>query len=73
MNVGVNDQYADQVSVYEQFAKPMINDTFRGVNSALICSGPENSGKSYSLFGTDTDPGLFTLSINDLFNQIKKQ
>ena len=51
----------------------MLLDVFRGVNSALICCGQEKSGKSYTMFGTATDAGLFTLAINDLFDRIKKQ
>ena len=66
----MNGQYADQVKVHENMGKPMLLDVFKGFNCALICSGQEGSGKTYSMFGTATDPGVFSSTMTDLFEQI---
>ena len=39
----------------------------RGLNATIFAYGATGSGKTHSMVGTPTDPGLMVLSMNDIF------
>lgn len=54
--------YADQKSVYDVLAKPLVDSAFEGYNICLFAYGQTGSGKSYSMMGIDTgEPKLLTI------------
>ena len=44
-------QYADQETVYNRLAKPLLAKAFEGFNTCLFAYGQTGSGKSYSIMG----------------------
>ena len=45
----------------------MIPGVLRGLNATIFAYGATGSGKTHSMVGTPTDPGLMVLSMNDIF------
>lgn len=58
--------------IYEDF-KPIINSILNNNNNnmSIFAYGESESGKSYNLFGNDSENGLCYLLITDLFNMLK--
>ncbi|KAG4077425.1 hypothetical protein HA402_002852 [Bradysia odoriphaga] len=52
--------------VYEVIA-PMVERCKIGYNATVISYGQKSSGKTYTLFGNDNDPGVAMLAIHQLF------
>lgn len=46
--------YADQKSVYDVLAKPLVDSAFEGYNICLFAYGQTGSGKSYCMMGVDS-------------------
>ncbi|KAL3309613.1 hypothetical protein Ciccas_011839 [Cichlidogyrus casuarinus] len=61
-----------QTNLYQEIGKPLLEDAFRGINSCLFAYGQTNSGKTYSISGSDSCPGIIPLLIEDIFAK-KKQ
>lgn len=56
---------------YDQLAHPIIMGAFEGYNCTLFAYGQTASGKTYTLLGDPTEPGIIVRGVHDVFNQIK--
>lgn len=56
--------------IYSKCYKNLIDDFLNGENRAIFVYGGSNSGRSYSIYGTNKDPGLLPLTFNYLFKYI---
>ncbi|ORY82642.1 hypothetical protein BCR37DRAFT_357864 [Protomyces lactucae-debilis] len=65
--------YAAQGNVYEDLGAPLIEKTLRGYNCCIFAYGQTGSGKSYSMMGTDDEPGLIPLICKQLFTRIEAE
>lgn len=43
-----------------------------GINGTIFAYGQTSSGKTYTMQGTKSSPGIISLSIKDVFNFIEK-
>ncbi|KAI4479672.1 hypothetical protein M0802_014362, partial [Mischocyttarus mexicanus] len=53
-----SENYADQGKIYDTLGKIVLNNIFSGYNSCLLAYGQSASGKTYTIMGTENDPGL---------------
>lgn len=59
-----------QDELYEEILKTSTEELFEDKDSAFFTLGPSNSGKSFSAYGTDDQPGLAINSLNEIFTII---
>ena len=45
----------------------VLQGVLKGVNATVFAYGATGSGKTYTMVGTDKDPGLMVLSLQDIF------
>ena len=62
----VFDQDTNQATIYEQVAKPVIDNAFRGYNGTVFVYGQTATGKTYTVLGEDAANQVSS-------DQIKKQ
>ncbi|KAK4685751.1 hypothetical protein P7C73_g4393, partial [Tremellales sp. Uapishka_1] len=61
----------DNARVYTTSARSHVKSAMEGFNSVIFAYGQTASGKTFTLSGSPSDPGIIPLSITDLFAQIR--
>lgn len=59
--------------VYEKTTKNLIEGVAEGYNSTCFAYGATGSGKTYTMLGTEENPGLMVLTLRDLYKEIAKK
>ncbi|KAI0352912.1 kinesin-domain-containing protein [Trametes cingulata] len=62
---------ATQQEVYQGTARPLLNNLLDGYNATIFAYGATGCGKTHTISGTDTDPGIIYLTMADLFQEIE--
>ncbi|KAF2900610.1 hypothetical protein ILUMI_05579 [Ignelater luminosus] len=62
--------YTGQQEVFEHVALPLLEDLVKGKNGLLFTYGATGSGKTYTLTGEPSMPGIMPRCIGTLFNSI---
>ncbi|PPQ99894.1 hypothetical protein CVT24_009575 [Panaeolus cyanescens] len=62
---------ARQQDVYESTAKPLLDNLLDGYNATVFAYGATGCGKTHTISGTDSDPGIIYLTMADLFQKIE--
>ncbi|MBZ3883002.1 Kinesin-like protein KIF14 [Sciurus carolinensis] len=65
--------YANQKTVYETLAEPLLQRAFEGYNTCLFAYGQTGSGKSYTMMGFSEEPGIIPRFCEDLFAHVAKK
>uniref|UniRef100_A0A8D2D8W3 Kinesin-like protein KIF14 n=1 Tax=Sciurus vulgaris TaxID=55149 RepID=A0A8D2D8W3_SCIVU len=65
--------YANQKTVYETLAEPLLQRAFEGYNTCLFAYGQTGSGKSYTMMGFSEEPGIIPRFCEDLFVHVAKK
>ncbi|KAF3439139.1 hypothetical protein FNV43_RR17414 [Rhamnella rubrinervis] len=60
------------LDVYMKSISSVISGIVQGLNATVFAYGSTGSGKTYTMVGTQDDPGLMVLSLHTIFNLIKK-
>lgn len=60
------------LEVYTKSISSIIPGIVQGLNVTVFAYGSTGSGKTYTMVGTKGDPGLMVLSLNTVFDLIKK-
>jgi hypothetical protein len=68
----VLDASATQADVYAQTARPLLKGVLRGYNATVFAYGPTGAGKTHTMLGTSSQPGLMLLTLVDLFRLIER-
>eukprot|EP00268_Persea_americana_P003283 TRINITY_DN10990_c0_g2_i5.p1 TRINITY_DN10990_c0_g2~~TRINITY_DN10990_c0_g2_i5.p1 ORF type:complete len:218 (-),score=34.52 TRINITY_DN10990_c0_g2_i5:771-1424(-) len=58
--------------VYRNSISSTIAGVVQGLNATIFAYGSTGSGKTYTMAGTQKDPGLMVLSLHTIFDLIKK-
>ncbi|XP_030631573.1 kinesin-like protein KIF19 [Chanos chanos] len=66
------DYSATQEEVYRATTKGLIEGLISGYNATVFAYGPTGCGKTYTMLGTDTEPGIYVRTLNDLFRAIEE-
>ncbi|XP_026671415.1 kinesin-like protein subito isoform X2 [Ceratina calcarata] len=59
-----------QLELFEQAVKPKVLDFLSGQNCTIMTYGTTNSGKSYTLQGTTTSPGIIPRCLEFVFTNV---
>ncbi|XP_010183304.1 PREDICTED: kinesin-like protein KIF24 [Mesitornis unicolor] len=57
--------------VYMKTAHPLIQHIFNGGNATCFAYGQTGAGKTYTMMGTNRNPGLYALAAKDIFTQLE--
>ncbi|XP_073294029.1 kinesin-like protein KIN-8B isoform X1 [Primulina huaijiensis] len=60
------------LDVYQRSIRSTIFGVVQGLNATVFAYGSTGSGKTYTMVGTQDDPGLMVLSLNTIFDLIEK-
>uniref|UniRef100_A0A8C4ISK3 Kinesin-like protein n=1 Tax=Dicentrarchus labrax TaxID=13489 RepID=A0A8C4ISK3_DICLA len=66
------DYSASQEEVYRATTKGLIEGLISGYNATVFAYGPTGCGKTYTMLGTDKEPGIYVRTLNDLFHAIEE-
>ena len=69
----VFDQNDSTKHIYDMTTKRLIREVVDGFNSTVFAYGQTSSGKTHTMRGTDSDPGIIPLAIRELFDIISKE
>lgn len=58
--------------VYETIALPMVDKLFEGFNCTIFAYGMTGSGKTYTMSGSDSGPGIIPMCVNTVFDRINE-
>ena len=58
---------SSQESVYHHTTKFLLHGVLDGYNATVFCYGNTGSGKTFTMIGTPTDPGIMVRVMGDLF------
>lgn len=68
----VFDASSDNRQVYEATTKRIVRDVVQGVNGAVFAYGQTSSGKTHTMQGTDDEPGVIPLAVEDVFACVRE-
>ncbi|KAI0145220.1 kinesin-domain-containing protein [Xylariaceae sp. FL1272] len=63
--------YAHQEDVYNSLGEEFLDHNFEGYHTCIFAYGQTGSGKSYTMMGTQQQPGLIPRTCEDLFQRIE--
>ncbi|XP_034940847.1 kinesin-related protein 4-like isoform X2 [Chelonus insularis] len=63
----IANDYAGQEKIYNTLGAPVLDSFFSGYNASIVAYGQSASGKSYTMMGTENDPGIIPRICSDLF------
>ncbi|CAF0893195.1 unnamed protein product [Adineta ricciae] len=67
----VSDARAEQQEVYAATAKLLLSSVLEGYNATVFAYGATGAGKTYTMLGTENNPGVMYRTLDDLFVEIK--
>ncbi|KAL8175398.1 UNVERIFIED_CONTAM: hypothetical protein K2H54_023252, partial [Gekko kuhli] len=67
----VFDHAASQEEVYMCTTKNLIEGVISGYNATVFAYGPTGAGKTYTMLGLDSEPGIYIRTLHDLFRAIE--
>ncbi|XP_051558803.1 kinesin-like protein KIF19 isoform X2 [Myxocyprinus asiaticus] len=65
------DYTATQEDVYVATTKNLIDGVIAGYNATVFAYGPTGAGKTYTMLGLNSEPGIYIRTLNDLFRAIE--
>ncbi|KAK6190503.1 hypothetical protein SNE40_002360 [Patella caerulea] len=69
----VYDDTCSQQHIYNNSIKSMISKSLNGQNVSIFAYGPTGAGKTHTMLGSATDPGMIPRVINDLLLTIENE
>ena len=67
----VFDQFEGQNDIFNCTTKFLIEGVTNGFNATVFAYGATGAGKTYTMLGTEENPGIMSLTLNELFERIK--
>ncbi|CAI9115993.1 OLC1v1017027C1 [Oldenlandia corymbosa var. corymbosa] len=67
----VFDQDSTNARVYELLTRDIIHAAVEGFNGTAFAYGQTSSGKTYTMNGCDSDPGIIHRAVKDIFEETK--
>lgn len=64
--------YDDNAKVYDSAAKRLVRRVMEGYHGTVFAYGMTGTGKTFSMQGTTTSPGVIPLAITDIFSYIRE-
>ena len=64
------DQFEGQEDIFSCTTKFLIGGVTNGFNATVFAYGATGAGKTYTMLGNEENPGIMSLTLNELFNKI---
>lgn len=64
------DDSASQADVYEATTKPLLDSVLDGYNATVFAYGATGCGKTHTITGTISQPGIIFLTMQELFERV---
>lgn len=61
---------SSQEDVYRSTTEPLVDGLWMGRNGLLFAYGVTNAGKTYTIMGTEDNPGLLPRALEDVFDRM---
>lgn len=58
------------LEVYRRTTKDIIKKVMGGINGTVFAYGQTSSGKTHTMKGTASEPGIIPLAVNEIFDHI---
>lgn len=58
--------------LYEQAVQPVVRSALEGYHGSVFAYGQTSTGKTYTMTGTPTSPGIVPLAVDDIFQYIQQ-
>jgi centromeric protein E len=58
--------------VYEAVGQHVVHGSLRGINGTILAYGQTSSGKTHTMLGDQTSPGVILMAVKDIFQHISK-
>ncbi|XP_064612774.1 kinesin-like protein KIF22-A [Liolophura sinensis] len=68
----VHDETCSQLNIYNENVRPMLNKILTGQNMSVFAYGPTGAGKTHTMLGSPTDPGIIPRVVNGIFQLIQE-
>ncbi|ONK60319.1 uncharacterized protein A4U43_C08F16960 [Asparagus officinalis] len=68
----VFDQTTGNAEVYDRLSKPIIQAAVGGFNGTAFAYGQTSSGKTFTMNGSEDDPGIIHLAVRDIFHSAER-
>ena len=66
----VFDEQIGQKEVFDKSTKFLIEGIMEGYNASVFAYGATGAGKTYTMLGSEDNPGIMMQSISELFDSI---
>ncbi|XP_074598094.1 uncharacterized protein LOC141852847 [Brevipalpus obovatus] len=63
------DGQADQEDVYQRCCEPLVQDLVNGQDALLFCYGTTASGKTFTMKGSNDNPGIIPRALDRMFKE----
>ncbi|KAI8907808.1 P-loop containing nucleoside triphosphate hydrolase protein [Gorgonomyces haynaldii] len=64
---------SDNRTLYQNVVQQAVHDAMQGIDATVFAYGQTASGKTYSMMGTEQQPGIIPQAVDDVFQYIKQQ
>ncbi|KAJ1649903.1 hypothetical protein IWQ61_009149 [Dispira simplex] len=58
---------ATQPDIFQRDVRPIVDNIFQGLDATIFCYGVTGAGKTYTIQGSDKDPGIIPRTVEYLF------
>lgn len=65
------DKDSTQKGLYQQEVKPLLRTLLSGFDCTVFCYGMTGSGKTYTMQGPDSDPGIIPRTVASMVKLLK--
>ncbi|ESO09033.1 hypothetical protein HELRODRAFT_132965, partial [Helobdella robusta] len=57
--------------IFDELISPIMQDIMSGINGTIFAYGQTSSGKTYTMMGDETSPGIISMCIKSIYNKIE--
>ena len=68
----IYSEKSSTADIYESDVAPIVDSVLQGFNGTVFAYGQIGSGKTHTMTGSETDPGLIPMALKDLFKRVKE-
>lgn len=69
----VFDENVNNLTVYQETTKDFVNSLLSGYNCTVFAYGSTGSGKTYTMLGSQNDPGIIFFTTMDLYKKLEEE
>lgn len=63
---------ASTQNIYQDVGSQIVSSVMDGFNGTIFAYGQTNSGKTFTMMGTEDNPGFIPMAIEEVFRYIKE-